>query len=293
MVRQKLKLGRLARLLLTYLLLFFTLILVLLPLMWAAAASFTPGKLIYKYTMPFSIRALWPVDFTLENYRIVLFGSLHVEGYVLRSLMNSLMLSSLRVILGISVSAPAAFAIARLRFFGRRFFFIFLILPFLLGGSKRESLIIPAYIMARDLHLENTYLALILPGLASVMVIFLFIQFFKGIPGGIIDAALMDGASWFQVLTRIVLPISKPVLISGVVLLFLGQWNDFFWPLLVASAPSVRVITVAVSFLNPGQRVYQNLVLAGSMLAAIVPVLVFLPLQRYYIAGIIKGSVKG
>jgi ABC-type glycerol-3-phosphate transport system permease component len=196
------------------------------------------------------------------------------------------------VIFGIIIAALAAFPIAKLRFRGRRFFFIFMIFPFLLG-SQREALVIPSFILAHDLHIVNTYLALILPGLANIMVIFVFIQFFRGVPDALIQAGLVDGASWSQILAQVVIPLSKPVIASGAVLLFLAQWNDFFWPLLVATTPRLRVITVAISFLNPGQRVYKNLVLAGSMLAASVPIVVFLLLQRYYIAGITSGSLKG
>lgn len=244
--------------------------------------------------MPFSLRALWPVNFTLENYRTILFGGFYGGGFgeahILTGLVNSFMLSIVRVIIGILVTAPAAFAIAKMRFIGRRFFFIFLLLPLMMPV---QAIIIPAYIVAYRLNLLNTYSVLILPGIANMMVIFLLTQFFAEFPQELIDAARIDGASWLKILISLVIPISKPALIAGGLLLFLSQWNEFFWPLLVASTSRLRLITVAIAFLNYGRTFYWSHVFAGTMLAAIVPILLFLPLQRYYIAGLIKGSLKG
>jgi len=294
MYQSKLRALSLVKHFLIYSLLVSALILTLLPLLWSIAASFTPNDLIYKYAMPFSLRALWPVNFTLENYRVVLFPKKALEpvgeAYVLTGLVNSLMLSVIRVIGGTVVASMAAFAIAKMRFIGRRFFFIFLLLPLMMPV---QAIIIPGYILASTLNLLNTYWVLILPGLADAMVIFLLTQFFAEFPQELIDAARMDGASWFQILTKLIMPISKPALITAGLLLFLSQWNDFFWPLLVASSSHLRLITVAIAFLNYGRTFYWSRVFAGSMLAAIVPILLFLPLQRYYIAGLVKGSLKG
>jgi multiple sugar transport system permease protein/putative chitobiose transport system permease protein len=140
----------------------------------------------------------------------------------------------------------------------------------------------------------NSWQALIIPAVANGIVIFLFRQFFAEIPQEIIDAGRVDGASWFQVFIRIILPISKPVLISASVLIFLGQWNNFFWPLLVAPAPQYRMVQVAVSIIGMEQNV--NLweqMFASATLAMLVPVLLVLPFQRYYIGGITGSGLKG
>jgi multiple sugar transport system permease protein/putative chitobiose transport system permease protein len=154
--------------------------------------------------------------------------------------------------------------------------------------------IIPSFILINDLGWINTWQALIIPAIANGIVIFLFRQFFAEIPQDLIDASRVDGASWMQVLTRIIVPISKPVLISAAVLTFLGQWNSFFWPLLVAPAPQFRVVQVAVSIIGVEQQInLWDQMFASATLAMIVPVLLVIPFQKYYIGGIIGSGMKG
>ena len=124
------------------------------------------------------------------------------------------------------------------------------------------------------------------------MVIFLFRQFFEEIPQDLIDAARVDGASWARLFMAVVLPLSTPVMITASLLLFLSQWDSFFWPLLVAPRPELRVIQVEISN-NVGQfQTLWNELLAGSMLAAIVPILLMLPFQRYYVSAITSSGLK-
>ena len=180
----------------------------------------------------------------------------------------------------------AGFAFARFNFRGRNLLFTLVLLTFMIPAPLTT---IPLYILVSRLGWINTWQALILPGLANSLVIFVFRQFFAEIPQDFLDAARVDGASWFRVLTSIILPMSKPVLITASLLLFLGQWNNFFWPLLVAPDPKFRVVQVAVSYAYEEHTTRWDLLLAGSMFAALIPILLVLPFQRYYVSGLVGG----
>jgi len=256
----------------------------LIPLLWAIAASFTPNNLVFRYAYPFSWRAFLPVDFTLEAYR-----NLFARNFE-RPLINTFILGITAVFVGGLVNAMAGFAFARFDFAGKRVLFIFTIMVTFLIPIDLTA--IPRFILVNNLGWINTWQGLIVPGLASSLVIFLFRQFFEEIPQDLIDAARVDGASWVRLFTAVVLPLSTPVMITAALLLFLSQWDSFFWPLLVAPRPEFRVVQVEISN-NVGQfQTLWNELLAGSMLAAIVPILLMLPFQRYYVAAITSSGIK-
>jgi multiple sugar transport system permease protein len=151
---------------------------------------------------------------------------------------------------------------------------------------------IPRYILVKEFGWVNTWQGLIIPGLASSLVIYLFRQFFAELPQELIDAARVDGATYFQLFLRVILPISKPALLTAALLLFLSQWDSFFWPLVVASDPKLQVVQVAISQAVGQYQTQWNQLLAGSMLAAIIPILLVLPFQSYYVRGITGAGLK-
>ncbi len=267
-----------------YLLLIVAAGIILLPLLWAFAASFTPNPQVFEYASPFSIRAFLPVNFTLEAYE-----ALFARGFG-RSVLNTFVLGVVVVVVGGMVNAMAGFAFARFDFRGKRLIFIFVIMVTFLIPVDLTA--IPRYILVSDLGWINTWQGLIIPGLASSTVIFLFRQFFEEIPQDLIDAARVDGASWPRLFRSIILPISKPVLITASLLMFLSQWDSFFWPLLVAPRPDLRVVQVDIAMAVGQFSTAWNQLLAGANVAAIVPILLLLPFQRYYIQGIMSSGIK-
>ncbi|MDD9957060.1 MAG: carbohydrate ABC transporter permease [Anaerolineaceae bacterium] len=270
--------------LLIYFLLVLVALLALLPLMWAFAASFTPNAKVFEHAFPFSLRALFPVEFTLEAY-----GAIFARGFG-DALKNSFWLAGVTVVLGGTINALAGFAFARFEFRGKRFLFLTVILlPFLVPVDLTA---IPRFILVNTLDWRNTWQALIVPGLGNSLAIFLFRQFFEEIPQDLIDAARVDGASWLQLFFNVVLPLSRPVLITAALFLFLQQWDAYFWPLLVAPRPELRLVQVAISTAVEEHRTRWNEQLAGSMLAAIVPILLLLPFQRYYIQAVTSSGLK-
>ncbi len=261
-----------------YALLLLGVVLVVLPLMWAGAASFTPNHKVFEFAYPFSWRALFPVDFTLEAYE-----NLFARGFG-RAVGNTFFLAIATVILGGGANALAGFAFGRFEFRGKNFLFLAVIMLTFMVPVDLTA--IPRYILVNTFGWINTWQGLLIPGLANSLVIFLFRQFFAEIPQELIDAARVDGASWLRVLISIILPISKPVLVAASLLMFISQWNAFFWPLLVAPRKELRVVQVEISLAIGQYGTIWNELLAGSMIAAIVPILLVIPFQRYYVQAI-------
>ncbi|MBI1281767.1 MAG: ABC transporter permease subunit [Anaerolineaceae bacterium] len=271
--------------LLTYWLLIMVAILVLLPIAWIIASSFSPRALVWQNVLPFSLKAFLPQQFYLGGYEAIF-----QKGFG-QALLNTLFVGFSTVILSIAVCGAAGFAFARMHFRGKNILFGFIVFSFMVPADIN---VIPSFLLISSLGWVNTWQALIIPAVANGIVIFLFRQFFAEIPQEIIDAGRVDGANWFQVFTRLILPISKPVLISAAMVVFLGQWNSFFWPLLVAPAAQYRMVQVAVSIIGIEQNV--NLweqMFASATLAMLVPVLLVVPFQRYYIGGIMGSGLKG
>jgi multiple sugar transport system permease protein len=271
---------------LAYFLLVLVFLIIWLPFMWAISASFSPLDKVFVNALPFSWKALFPMWFTVQPY-IDLFTKFGI-GVALK---NTVILSFSTVLLGGLTSAMAGFAFARFEFRGKNLLFGITLFTFMV---PIETIIIPLYTMMHDLNWMNTWQGLLLPSLANGLTIFLFRQFFAELPQEVFDAARVDGASWFRIFFQLALPISKPVLISGALVLFLGAWNSFFWPLTVTTSGEMRVLQIAVSYTQSDHGVtLWNVRMAGAMLASVVPILVLTPFQQYYVRGIAGTGLAG
>ena len=197
---------------------------------------------------------------------------------------NTFFLAIATVIIGGAANALAGFAFGRFEFRGKQFLFLAVIMLTFMVPVDLTA--IPRYILVNNFGWINTWQGLLVPGLANSLVIFLFRQFFAEIPQELIDAARVDGATWLRVLISIILPISKPVLVAASLLMFISQWNSFFWPLLIAPRQEMRVVQVEISLAIGQYGTNWNELLAGSMIAAIVPILLVIPFQRYYVQAI-------
>ena len=267
-----------------YLLLLTVTALIVAPLLWAIASSFTPNDQVYRYVFPFSLRAFFPQEFTWSAYRTLFFE----KGFG-TALLNTSLLTLGTVLIGGLINLLAGFAFAVFEFRGKNVLFGLVLFTFMV---PIEVTIIPQYIQMKELGWINTWQGLLVPGLANSMVIFLFRQFFSELPRDLLDAARVDGASWIRILFSLVIPISFPVLIGAGLVLFISTWNSFFWPLVVAPRPELRVIQVAISLSAQQVQTLLNELFAGSLIAAIVPILVMLPLQRYYVNSIASTGIK-
>lgn len=254
--------------------------LVLMPLLWMVAVSFmAPGESA-QFPPP-----LLPANPTLINYRTLF------ENYgVARYLANSLLVSSLATILALLFVVPAGYAFAKLRFSGRDVIFQTLVALLVIPGQIG---MLPLYLELKAMGLVNSYAGALIPWLAGIFGIFLVRQFCLAIPTELLEAARVDGASEGTILYRIVLPTLKPVLITLALFVFLGSWNDFMWPLIVLADQHLYTLPVALAALSREHVQDNELMMAGSVVTTLPVLVLFLALQRYYLDGLLAGSVKG
>jgi len=255
------------------------------PLIYSFSSSLRTNEEIFRYISPVSVHTIIPVHATFENYVRVF----RDYGF-LQPIWNTLAVCFLSVGFGCLINSVAAMAFAMMDFKGKKLIYSVILITFMIPF---ESISLPMYRITYHLHLLNTFTGIILPGLASGMVLFLFVQFFKDIPKEILEAAIVDGASLRHLFFKIILPMSGAVLVTSALMQFIGQWNSYLWPLLVAQSKSLRLIQTRLTDFNTEEGTEWAAKYAAIMVSAIIPLSLFLPLQKYYIAGVTSGSVKG
>ena len=186
-------------------------------------------------------------------------------------------------------AAFAAFAFAKMKFWGQGAFFYIVLTTMMVPG---QVLLIPDFLILSKLGWLDTYLALIVPFLASVFTIFLMRQFFMTIPDDLWDAAQIDGSGRFRFLWQVVVPLSKPVFITAGIFVFLGSWNSLLWPLIVTSTPQMRTLMVGLQTFNEEAGSDFQLLMAASTMAILPIVVMFFLLQRFFIQGIARTGLK-
>ena len=188
------------------------------------------------------------------------------------------------------MNSLAGYAFARLRFRGKGLVFQILLAALVIPPQVG---MLPLFLMVKGLGLVNTWMAAVVPFMASVFGIFLIRQYALGIPDDLLDAARVDGAGERRIFATIVLPVLRPILVTLAVFVFLSAWNDFMWPLIILSDERKYTLPVALAGLT-GEHVQDTeLMMAGSVLTLLPVMVVFLALQRAYIRGVMMGSVKG
>jgi ABC-type glycerol-3-phosphate transport system permease component len=253
----------------------------LAPFAWMIATSLSRQADI---AMP-RIPTFWPSDAGSVNYRVAL------ENLpLLRYYANSLIVVIASTAGYLFFSSLTGYAFAKGTFRGKQFFFVAFLTTLLIPFETR---MIPLYLLMKDLHLNDTLPALIVPFVVGGFGTFLMRQYISTIPDELIQAARVDGAGEFLIFRRIILPLSVPALAALAVLNILWRWNDVLWPLLVISDPHKYTVTLGLAFEGKSQGTYTGVAMATAAIA-IVPVLIaFVALQRRIISGITMGGVKG
>ncbi|HLA69260.1 MAG TPA: carbohydrate ABC transporter permease [Bacteroidota bacterium] len=255
-------------------------IMTLIPGLWMVSASFMPAG--EASTFP---PTLVPSSISFEHYE-TLFTRLEIGKYFV----NSVILSVVITLISLFFNSMAGYAFAKYRFAGRDRMFRLLIAEMVIPAQVTT---LPLFLMLNKVGLVNTYFGVIVAGMATIYGIFLIRQFALSIPDSLIEAARMDGASEFKIYWSVILPLCRPILVTLAIFTFLGTWNDFFWPLIVLTDDSMYTLPVALAILS-GEHVQDTeLMMAGAVLTVLPVLLVFLALQKYYIQGIMIGSVKG
>ncbi len=249
------------------------------PLFWMLSASLMPDGQASTFPPPFI-----PREITLEQY-VGLFTRLDLG----RNLLNSVLLSVAVTVISLAINSMAGYAFAKYRFKGRQQLFKLLIASMVIPA---QVTMLPLFLMLNRMGLINTYFGVIIPGMASIFGIFLIRQFALSISDSLIEAARIDGASDFRIYWSVILPLCKPILITLGIFTFMGTWNDFLWPLIVMTDASMYTLPVALAGLV-GEHVQDTeLMMAGSVMTVLPVLVLFAAVQRYYIAGIMAGSVK-
>jgi putative chitobiose transport system permease protein len=259
-------------------------ILFVLPLWWTVASALRPQDETFKTLSPVSIWTILPRHLTLDN-----FSQLSDSDFAL-AMGNSLLVTAVTIVVGLAICATAAFALAVLDFRGRSAIFGFMVVSFLIPF---DAIAIPLTGIFRDAGLQNTYLALILPGIGNGFAVYLLRGFFLGVPKDLSEAARIDGLGWWGIFYRIYLPLSRPALIGAGLILFVFQWQSYLWPLLIAPDASKRVAPVAIAQFAGEHGVDFGAIFAGSVVTALVPLLVLLFFQRYFTQSVTQTGVKG
>lgn len=265
----------------------------LTPLLWMIGSSLRPSPEIFQYVFPLTWRTFVPIQFTLKNF-LDIFG-LSETGRTLgfqfgRALLNTAIVSSAVVSSSLIFNTFGAYFFARLDFPFKNVLLIFVLGTFFV---PQQATIVPLYIVVRGLHLANTYWALVLPWYASPFVIFVLSQFFAEIPKELDEAAIIDGASLLGVLRHVIVPNARVGLLTVSLLEFQFIWNLFYWPLIAVGQKELQVIQVAVATQITQREIAWGRIFAGSVVASLPVILLFLALQRYFIQGVALSGLKG
>lgn len=268
-----------------YIFLFLITAFVMLPIVLAVSNSLRYDfSDIFAHANKLSIYTLIPEKVNFQHYKEIL-----IDNSFWRPIMNSLIVAVCTVTGGFLVNGLAGFAFAKYRFRGKKLLFTIFLFSFMIPF---EVIAIPLYKTTDTMGLLNTRLALILPMVGNGMIVFLYRQFFMEIPDSLIESAVIDGAGALKIFFRLLVPLSKPVIISASLMMFIQQWDAFLWPMVAAANKELKVVQVAISELYGETFTDWTLIYAATVIAILIPVSFVLPLQKYYIQGVAGTGVK-
>jgi multiple sugar transport system permease protein len=206
-----------------------------------------------------------------------------------RMFLNSVIVTAVCVAAQLATSSLAAYAFARMKWRGRDALFTIYLITLMIPS---QVTITPLFILMRKLHWIDTYQGLILPGIASAFGTFLLRQSMLSVPREYEEAAFLDGATHWSVFRTVVLPSVRPALATFAVLSTMAVWNDFLWPLFVATSPNHMTLSVGLSLLQSSYKSDWNLIMAGAVVAVLPIIAVFLAAQRAFINGMLQSGLK-
>lgn len=253
----------------------------LVPFLAMLKLSFSPNNEIFSYAPKILPKAL-----TINNYLNV-FSTIPITKYFL----NSLIVAVITTLGQVGISAFAGYSFAKLKFKGSDTLFFIILITMMIPPQVN---IIPLFFLMRELHLIDTYQALIIPGFFGGFGIFMFRQFFLGLPKELDEASKIDGCNIFETFFKIALPLSMPTIATLSIFTFISSWNSFMWPLIVTNSDSMRTLPVGLAVFKGSFReitVWGDL-LACAVICTIPTILIFLVGKKYFINDLLQGSLK-
>ena len=255
-------------------------LIIVVPLYWMIVTAFKTQTAIFTYPIEW-----FPKEITLQNF-VDLFARFPFG----KVLVNSAIVSVSYSIISIVTCSMAAFAFAKIPFRGSevllKVYLATLMIPF-------QSTLIPLFMLFNSAGLSNTYGSVIIPSLFRVFGIFLLVQHMRTIPDDYIDAARIDGASYFTILRKVILPLSLPVIAGYAVITFMDAWNDYLWPLVMLTKPEMMTVPVALGMVNGQFERNFGVQMAGSLISIVPVVLIYLAAQSKMKDGLTLGGIKG
>lgn len=252
----------------------------LFPLLWMLSVSLmAPGE-----------ASQFPPPMLPEKPGLSAYRSLFETTGIARYFLNSLIVATLGTALSLAFNTTAGYAFAKLRFTGRDRIFQLLLAALVIPA---QVTMLPLFLMLKEIGLINSFAGVLVPVTASIFGIFLVRQYALSVPNELLEAARIDGASEWRIFLQIVLPALTPIIITLALFTFLGVWSDFMWPLIILTDQEKYTLPVAIAALSREHVQDNELMMAGSVLTVLPVLLLFLVLQRYYMHGLMAGSVKG
>jgi multiple sugar transport system permease protein len=249
-----------------------------MPFVFMLATSLKDNSEIYELN-------LLPRAPTLDNYAHILTHSLFLRWFL-----TSLSVAVITTLSVLFFDSLVGYTLAKFRFRGRGLVFIAILSTLMI---PTEMLVIPWYVMAKNLGWLDSIWGIMFPGMITGFGVFLMRQFFQGVPDELIDAARIDGLNEFQIFWEVALPLVTPALSALAIFVFLGNWTAFLWPLIVTTSPKLYTIPVGLASMSGEFGTDWEMIMTGSSLATIPTLLVFILLQRNIIRGIMLTGLKG
>ncbi len=266
---------------LLYILLTLYAVITLIPFLWALSASFKPLSEIVSGEPNF-----FPKSFTLDNYKQIFFQ----EPLFLRWLFNSVFIAITVTLLNLLFNSMAGYALARLQFRGKRFWF-FLILAVL--AVPAQITLIPTFLILKALGWLNSYQGMIVPSMVNATFIFMMRQFFVNFPKELEEAAQLDGLNTWGIFRHIVLPLAKPALAAQAVFVFMGSWNNFLLPIVILFDPEMFTLPLGLNSFQGQFISYWNYIMAASMVFTLPALAIYAFFNRYFIESVTFTGGKG
>lgn len=268
----------------------------LFPLYWLFATALTPASATVKLPPE-----LIPKEPTLDNFRNIIrlsgqgrlniLGATIVMPRMLLWFVNTAALALISTAIHVLFDTMAGYAFAKRKFPGSRLFFWMILAALMIPG---QVTLVPLFLMISQFKMVDTFIGVLMPGLADVIGIFLLKQYIQTLPSELEEAARIDGASEWQAFTRIIMPLAAPAMAVTAIFAFQRYWNAFLWPLVILQTPDLFTLQVGLSYIyNSEFGTNYGLLMSGAALASIPMILFFFAFQRYFMQGLRVGAVKG
>jgi len=254
------------------------------PYLWIVGSTFKTRQDLFDDLYPVSVKTFLPNNPTMENL-----VELFTETNFAQAFLNSVLVAAMSVTFAVTINSMIAFVLAWLKFPGRRLLFLVILATLTIAF---EAKLIPLFLTMQQLRIDNTLPSIFLPWITDAFIIFLLRQHFAELPQDLYDAAIIDGCSFFRMYWQVMLPNIVPALVSAAFIKFIFSWDSFIWPSIVITDESKTVITVALAKLFSDEYIKWELVFAGSFVATVPVVIIFIFLQRYYVQGFVRSGLK-